>query len=632
MKKFICTISLCITTFCVSTGPVLHAQEAAPPAKAPAHLTTEAGYGVFEQYCTSCHGNPNAPAQAPSAGTGVQPLSAAAAVQPPSPAQLWQLSPERIYESLTTGSMRIEGQALTDEQKRRVSESMSGRHLGTAGTGDANKMPNRCSTNPSMADPSAGPAWNGWGVDITNSRFQSAQAAGLSAEQVPNLKLKWAFGFPGGVNTFGQPSVVSGRVFVGSDTAYVYSLDAATGCVYWSFQTQAGVRNAMIVAPIKGHGATKYAVYFGDLHSNVYALDAQTGKMLWTKHVDEHFTSRLTAAPTLYAGRLYVPVSSFEEYSAKSLDYPCCTFQGSVLALDANTGKQIWKTYVITERPKPTRKNSKGTQLWAPAGGAVWNSPTVDVKRHAIYVGTGDCETEPAVKTTDAAMALDMNTGKILWYYQTQADDSFLVGCRGAGITENCPKVEGPDYDIGNSPLLGTLKNGKQVVMVGTKDGDVVGMDPDNGGKLLWRTKVTDVPRSGMYFGGAVDDQFVYYGLSEGGAAAVRFATGELAWFAPVSPAGKHVANVAAVTTIPGVLFVGGEDGTLRALSTTDGHGLWEYDTNHEFTTVNGVPAKGGSMRAPGATVAGGMLFVGSGYAIFASSTPGNVLLAFSPQ
>jgi polyvinyl alcohol dehydrogenase (cytochrome) len=424
---------------------------------------------------------------------------------------------------------------------------------------------------------------------------------------------------------------------VGSDTAYVYSLDAATGCVYWSFQTKAGVRDAMIVGPIQGHGATKYAVYFGDLHSNVYALDAQTGKMLWTEHVEDHFTSRLTAAPTLYDGRLYVPVSSFEEYSAKSLDYPCCTFQGSVLALDANTGKQIWKTYMLPERAKPTRKNSMGTQLWAPAGVSVWASPTVDVKRHAIYIATGDSETEPAAMTSDAVVALDMNTGKILWSYQAQANDTFLVGCRGTGITDNCPKVEGPDYDIGNSPLMATLKNRKQVVLAGTKDGYVIGLDPDNRGKQLWRTSVTELPWSppttpGIFWGGAADDQFVYYGLSEGGAVAVRLATGERVWYVRLAPVGEHVGNVAAVSAIPGAVFTGGEDGILRALSTTDGHTLWEYNTVHEFTTVNGVSAKGGSLRAPSATVAGGMMFVGSGYAVFSRCIPGNVLLAFSPK
>jgi len=265
--------------------------------------------------------------------------------------------------------MKVHAQNLTNEEKRRVAEFMSGRPLGSAELGDAKNMSNHCPGNPPLPDPSATPAWNGWAVDATNSRFHMAKAAGLTADQVPRLKLKWAFGYPNGVSASGQPTIVSGRVFVGTDIGYVYSLDAATGCIYWSFKANGLVRNAITIGPVKEHGSAKYAAYFGDAHSNVYAVDAQNGELLWMKHADDHFTARITAAPTLHSGRLYVPVSSSEEWSGSTLDYPCCTFRGSVLAFDANSGQQIWKTYTIAEAPKPTRKNSKGVQLWAPAGG-----------------------------------------------------------------------------------------------------------------------------------------------------------------------------------------------------------------------------------------------------------------------
>ncbi len=126
------------------------------------------------------------------------------------------------------------------------------------------------------------------------------KSAGITADQVPRLKLKWAFGYPTGVSAFGQPAVASGRVFVGSDIGYVYSLDAKTGCVYWSYQAKGNVRGGPSVGPVKGHGATKYAVFFGDAHANVYAVDAQTGQELWTKKVDDHFVARITASPKLY--------------------------------------------------------------------------------------------------------------------------------------------------------------------------------------------------------------------------------------------------------------------------------------------------------------------------------------------
>jgi polyvinyl alcohol dehydrogenase (cytochrome) len=588
----------------------------------PARMGTESGFGIFQQKCMTCHGKADAPEKAPD------------------PQQLRQLSPERILDALTNGVMKIQGQSLSDEEKRRVAESVSGRLLGTATAGDAKTMPNHCSANPPMKDPASGPAWNGWGVDASNTRFQPAKAAGLTADNVGNLKLKWAFGFPGGLSAFGQPSVVAGRVFVGSDNGYIYSLDAGSGCVYWSFQALAGVRNAMTVGPVKGRGNTKYAVFFGDLKGTMYAVDAQTGAQLWTDHPEQHFTARFTAAPTFYDGKLYAGISSWEEFSARTLDYPCCTSRGSVVAWDANTGKRLWHSYVIPEEPKPVRKNSQGVQLWAPAGASVWNSPTVDPKRKLIYVGTGDATTEPAAKTSDAVVAMDMATGKIVWSYQAEENDAFLVGCNGANRTENCPTVNGPDYDIGNSPILRTLSNGKSVLVAGTKNGFVFALDPDKNGALLWRTEVsknapgTPLQRvSGIVWGGAADPQFAYFGLSGGGVAAVQLATGERTWFNPLGTDEKNrIWNAAGTTAIPGVVFVPGGDGKLHALSSKDGKSLWEYDSNQSFETVNKVPAKGGSIRAPGITVAGGMVFAGSGYGFGGGDIPGNVLLAFSTK
>ncbi len=165
---------------------------------------TEFGFAIFQQQCMGCHGNPNAPLKAPE------------------PSALRQLTPEAILDALTTGAMKVQGQALSDAQKKQVSESLSGRPLGTATEGEAANMPNRCATNPPLPNPSPAAAWNGWGVDVANTRFQSGKAAGLTKDDVPRLTLKWAFGYPNGVSALSQPTVVSGRVFVGADTGYVY--------------------------------------------------------------------------------------------------------------------------------------------------------------------------------------------------------------------------------------------------------------------------------------------------------------------------------------------------------------------------------------------------------------------------
>jgi polyvinyl alcohol dehydrogenase (cytochrome) len=583
---------------------------------------TEMGFAIFQQRCVTCHGNP-------------------AYERAPSPAALRDMPPERIYAALSSGVMKSVGDSLSEAERRLVAESVAGRLLGSAQSGAAASMPNRCLNNPALRS-LRGAAWNGWGNGLGNTRYQPASEAGLSAAKVPGLRLKWAFGYPDGTSAYGQPTVVAGRVFVGTDTGYVYSLDALSGCVYWSYQTRAGVRNAMTIGPIAGQGATRFAVYFGDVKANAYAIDAQTGRQIWITHVDDQVTSRITAAPALYRGRLYVPISSWEEFSARTPDYGCCTAVGNVNALDANTGKLIWKTYAIAQRPQPTHRNSLGVQQWAPAGASVWNTPTLDPRRYAIYVGTGDATTYPAAATSDAILALDMASGRILWSVQVHRNDTYLVGCAGADVTENCPKVQGPDWDIPMSPMLAVEPDGRRMLLVGTKPGDILALDPDRQGEVRWRVDVLGdavagdgpLPRPravrGPVWGGAVDAQYAYFGLNAGGVASVRIATGARAWYTPLnSTALRPVMHSSAITVIPQVAFIGGSDGRLTAVSTNDGTVLWSYETAREFDTVNKVPARGGSISAPGPTVAGGMLFVGSGYGVV-DGAPGNVLLAFS--
>ncbi|MEP7243222.1 MAG: PQQ-binding-like beta-propeller repeat protein [Gammaproteobacteria bacterium] len=585
------------------------------------NAATEFGYGFFQQKCLTCHGNPQYE-------------------KAPPPAALYQYTPERIYESLATGVMAsVVGNQLSDAEKKAVAETITGQRIGAAGSGDADKMPNRCKSNPPLETTAKRSAWNGWGADTQNTRFQSAAAAGLTAEDVPHLKLRWAFGLPNSTSAYAQPAMVFGRVFIGADTGYVYSLDADTGCVHWSLNAGKSIRTAMTIGRVKWRGSSRHAVFFGDRHANVYAVDAHTGEKLWTAHPEDNFTARITAAPTYYKGRLYVPLSSFEEFSAATATYECCKSVGGVAALDANSGKLLWKTHVVPELPKPTHKNSLGVQQWGPAGGAVWNSPTVDPVRHAVYFGTGDATTYPAIDTSDAVMALNMDTGRILWTYQVHKNDSFLVGC-GKNPAENCPKVVGPDWDIPASPVLQTLRDGTRRLIVVTKPGDVLSLDPDKRGELVWRTNVFgpvagDGPARagepstpGIFWGAAMNGEAAYFGLMRGGMGAIDIATGKRLWLNPLgTPEGVTYAS--ATTAFPGVALQGSSDGKLQAVATTDGTLLWSFETRREFDTVNGVKARGGSISAPGPIVANGIVLVGSGYAIL-GGTPGNVLLAFS--
>ncbi len=546
------------------------------------------------------------------------------------------MPPQYIVRALSNGAMRAQAARLTNAERVAIAEFLTGKTLETS-PGAAGL----CSGEPTKKF--AGAQWNGWGVDPENTRFQPADAAGIAAEDVPRLKLKWAFGFPNDFSAFAQPSMAGGRVFVGSPTGIVYSLDAATGCTYWTFQASAGVRSAITIGPSN-------QAYFGDLRGTVYALDANTGKVIWQTSAEDHPAARISGTPKLYGARLYVPVASREEWLSTDPRYECCKFRGSVVALDAQTGKQLWKTYTITEPAKPLRKSTAGVQLWGPSGVGVWSSPTIDTQRKLLYVGTGDGYSDPATQYSDSILALDLETGKIAWARQITAGDVFNGNCIQPKAS-TCPAKTGPDADFGSAPILRTLPGGRRVLIAGQKSGIVHALDPDKNGEIMWQTRVGKGGMlGGIQWGPAADTQTAYVALSDiglipaaegvmpdpkagGGLFAIQLATGEKLWSALPEEGGCKTphcspAQSAAVTAIPGVVFSGALDGHLRAYSARDGKILWDYDTARKFETVNGVAASGGSLDGPGPAIADGMLVVNSGYGYF-NGIPGNVLLAF---
>ena len=603
----------------------------AAPAAAESALN---GEQLYQRTCAGCH-------------------SSAKAIRAPQLSALRSMDAQQVLDALEVGPMRFVGLRRNGDERRAIAEFVTGKKLGAEVAKDTSV--GRCADTTGKFDPAAGPQWNGWSNGLTNTRFQSAADAGLSSDQISQLAVKWAFGLP--LNTtISQPTVVGGRIFVGSSRGRVYSIDAKTGCLYWSVKITTSERSAMTVAAVPGTNPPRYAVYFGDLAANAHALDATTGTQLWITQVESHPLARSTGAVVLYKDRLYVPVSSTEE--AGDPKAPCCIFRGSVVALDAATGKKIWQAYTIREKPKPTRKNALGVQLWGPAGAGVWSAPTIDTKRNAIYVTTGDNYADPATKTSDAIVAFDLKTGKMLWSHQFTANDAFTIGC-SVGDTNSCPKANGPDLDFGSSAILRTLPNGKRVLIAGQKSGVLHAVDPDQRGKLLWEQRLGHGGvLGGIQWGSAADDDTVYAALSDveinikndpdvglatqldnskgGGLFAYDIATGKLRWTRP--PAGCagrsncSPAQSSAVTAIPGMVFSGSIDGHMRAYSTQEGRVAWDFNTAQDFPTVNKVAAKGGSIDGPpGATVAGGMVFMSSGYSLW-GGLPGNVLLGMSPE
>ena len=607
---------------CCLQSNVFAAEESRPPLT-PAAAAAR-GEPLYRQYCASCHSHPTE--------------------RIPPRLRFLTMTPHTVFDAMTTGIMKSQAAGLTEEDRRTLAVLLSYQSF------EDKPMPpelNLCAKTGGPLDFGA-PQWNGWGRVAENSRFQPAP--GIGAADVPRLKLKWAYAYPKSAGkSNGQPTVIGNRVFVTSEAGKVYSLDARTGCTYWIHDADSGVRTAVSVGPLTASTGARSAAYFGDVSASVYAVDAESGRRLWKTRVESHGLSRITGAPMLYQDRLYVPVSSAEEIAPYDRNYACCSFRGSIVALDARTGDILWKTYTIDAEPKPTRTNAVGVQMVGPAGAAVWSTPTIDVKRRTLYAATGNSYTDTKESSSDAVIALDLEDGHIKWRNQLTPSDNYLVTCGANRSGPSCPDPLGPDHDFGASPILQTLPDGTQLVIAGQKSGAVYALNPDSG-KLVWQARVGQGGAlGGIEYGIAADNRNVYSAVADHlampgkpGISAIDAATGKIVWRAPApnvpctsgekegggSRFGCAIGQSSAVTVISGVVFSGALNGRFRAYSTTDGAILWDYNAAVDYTTVNAMSAHGGSFDAGGPTVVAGVLYMNSGYGSTLNS--GNVLLAFT--
>ena len=588
-------------------------------AAAPASAAVS-GEAVYEKRCAGCHD---------SGREGTPPRDA-----------LKQLSVARILRTLDFGVMINIAYVLNREERQAVASFLGVERPDTPVPQQA-----YCSDRAVTIGASPSPAWTGWGPDPSNTRYTTT--SGITLNQVGKLKLKWAYAYEGDVSAFGAPTVLGRTLFVGSAGGAVQALSTDTGCVRWVYQASGPVRSAPVAVPV---GKT-HALIFTDLTGWAYALEAETGRLLWKKKPEEHESTRLTGTAAVHNGVVFIPAASWEETRSGNPEYRCCTFRGSVTALRAKDGSQVWKTYTIREIPKQLDNNQASVGTWGPSGAGVWGSPTLDARRGLLYVTTGDNFSSPATDLSDAVLALELKTGRIVWAKQVTPGDVYSGACTGG----KCP---GPDHDFGSSVLLEKLPSGQDVLLAGQKSGVVYALDPERKGEIMWQMRVgKGGTNGGVQWGMASDGQKVYAAVSDlvrkstpgtiiqvglppdptqgGGLTALRITNGEKAWYAPPQPCGAKPtcspAQPAAVTAIPGVVFSGSVDGHLRAFSTEDGRMVWDFDTDRDYQTVNGARGKGGSLDGAGPVVAGGMLFVNSGYARN-GGVAGNVLLAFAPE
>lgn len=493
--------------------------------------------------------------------------------------------------------------------------------------------------------------WPGWNKDLNGARYAGAETR-IKPTTASKLKLRWAFQLPRNTNTMGksQPAVVGDTVYVGSTEGKFYALNAKTGATTWVFDatTVAGPNTPQDYDAIwDGPTVAGDRVYFGDHRGYLYSLHRDTGALDWATRLDDHPKVNLTGSPVYYQGKIFIGTSSFE--SGGQQDYPCCTFRGQLAAVDAVTGKIVWRYYPVPQ-PRPAGTWPNGVAKYAPSGGAVWGTPSIDQETGTLYVGTGQNYTGSA-GDYDSMLALRTSDGSVRWKRQLIDVDTWRILCRDPSSSDYCPGLaDGTalDFDIGSVPNLFTA-GGRELVGVGQKTGVYHVFDAATG-EIVWQRQLgLATPNGGdggIQWGASYDGRHLYvatYQAKPGTLFALDPANGDIVWQTPNPANGCDwggaaaypemclLAHTPAVTTSPGLVYLGSMDGKFRIYSSSTGAVLWEYDTVRDFDAVNG-PGRGSAVSGNGgAVVANGMVYVQSGYYPFYPSPPdrGYVLLAF---
>jgi polyvinyl alcohol dehydrogenase (cytochrome) len=276
--------------------------------------------------------------------------------------------------------------------------------------------------------------WPMYNHDSLGTRFNSRESA-LSTTTARKLQYKWIYFTAGDV--YATPVVVDDTVYAGDTSGIFYAL-TSRGQLVWQYKAQAAITSSALV--------TNRMVFFGDQSGYIYGLDRVSGDMIWSVRPNPHPLSAIWGSPTWANGGLLFGIASNEENAAQTpgSTYPCCSFRGSLVRLNPDTGAVVWQTYFITD------EESKA----GAAGAPVWSTPTYDASLRSVFVTTGNNYRAPGTALSDAFIALDVQTGGILWAHQTRANDT-----------------QPADYDFGDSPQVYTLASGQTVLGAGQKSG-----------------------------------------------------------------------------------------------------------------------------------------------------------------
>ena len=539
--------------------------------------------------------------------------------------------PESVLHALTNGLMKPMVAGLDDAQVKSLVVLLTGRDPKPP----QDPMQNACpEAERSQRVVIGADDWTQIHRDIRGSRFREDGA--FTAADVEHLQLKWSFAYPGGAG--GPVTLAGGRVFLAS-TSYLVALSEQSGCTVWRNDTQGRVIRALTVADVPAERGGQTVVLFGDDKGVLEALDASTGKPLWTTPVEQGPLGRITASPTVHGAVAYVPISSIEDPLTHDPSYECCTARGGVAAVDIGTGKLLWKKYHIPAQPTLLSRAGVVPRQFGPAGASTYTPLTIDEKRGVLYASTAEQYGFMDTEGPYSVIAYDLASGDVKWrkmFLPSQAERDAICKSRET----DCRNF----FSMGTSPMLHTLRDGRDVILVGQKSGMVYGLNPDQGGAELWRVRVSEGgDLGGVMYGLGADRDAVYVPVSDvdapaparpGALLALDPATGKQLWKQPGPvPAcswtteGCIAGQVAAVTVIPGAVFAGFWDGHLRVFDTKSGALLRDFDTARDFQAVNGV-ASGGQVSGFPVVVGRDAIYVTSG----ASSVlkPGNALLVYA--
>jgi polyvinyl alcohol dehydrogenase (cytochrome) len=509
-----------------------------------------------------------------------------------------------------------------------------------------------CSADRRRVDLSQPVAMGIVGIDLHATRNLSAEAAGLRKADMDDLELAWTIAFPGVTGLRSAPVIVGSTMFYSAvNTRRVFAVDTESGCARWVYDADAPLRSSVTLAAV-GTPA-RQTLFFSDGRGQIHAVDAETGQRRWAVDgLADPGEGMLTGSPVVFENRVIVPVSASGVTAGANPTFECCVGRGAVVVLDATTGERQW-VYLTMEEAKYTGEvNSAGARLRGPSGAPIWTTPTIDAKRRRIYVTTGENTSLPATETSDAIIALDLDTGRELWIFQATSNDVWNMAC-GARSGPNCPSPEQSilrDWDFGGSAVLVEV-GGREMLLAGQKSGHLWAVDPEHG-EVLWQQRVGGGGAlGGNHWGIAIDGERVFLPINDPlpndnqmpGMYAFDIATGRALWEhratsdcsggrqALIPQCANRYGLSATPLVVDGAVISAGIDGRVYIFDGVDGRILFQYDTAQRYTGINGVQGNGGSIDAHSIAAGAGMVFVASGYGSF-GQPPGNVLLAFRPR